>query len=124
MATTTYFNEKEISVINKFGLDADLLEKLLEPDTIIVYDSDVNWDIEIDDDDDDEFVEVKGTETEDFGISINTETEDIEIWIAGYDEKISENERLIDELKDMCKDIESGAEPRNIWYNYTFKLSL
>lgn len=122
MATTTYFNENELRVINKFGLDADLLEKLLEPDTIIIYDSDANWDNEIDDDDDDN--NIKGTETEDFNISIDTETEDIEIWIAGYNEKISENERLIDELKDMCKDIESGAEPRNIWYNYTFKLSL
>ena len=122
MATTTYFNENELRVINKFGLDADLLEKLLEPDTIIIYDSDANWDNEIDDDDDDN--NIKGTETEDFGISIDTETEDIEIWIGGYNEKISENERLIDELKDMCKDIESGAEPRNIWYNYTFKLSL
>jgi hypothetical protein len=122
MATTTYFSEKEIEVINKFGLDADLLEKLLEPDTIIVYDSDVNWDIEIDDDD--EFVEIKGTETEDFGISIDTETEDLEIWISGYDEKISENERLIDDLKYMCKEVKCGGNPREVWHDYTFKLSL
>lgn len=124
MATTTYFNENELRVINKFGLDADLLEKLLEPNTIIVYDSDVNWDNDIDDDDDDNDNDMKGTETEDFGISIDTETEDIEIWISGYDERVSESDTLLDVIQDMCKDIECGANPRNVWHNYTFKLSL
>ena len=117
----TYFNEKELNVINKFGLNPDSLEKLIEPNTIVVYDSDVECDFDFDDDSVDF---MKGTETADFGISIDTEDEDIEIWINGYYEKVSENDRLIDELKYMCKEIECGANPRNVWYNYTFKLSL
>lgn len=117
--TTNYFNAEEIKVINKFGLNPDSLEKLIEPDTIIVYDIDVESDFDADSDD-----ILKGAETEDFGISIDTENEDIEIWISGYDEKISENDRLLDEIKDMCKCIECGAKARDVWYDYTFKLSL
>jgi hypothetical protein len=115
----TTFNEKELNVINKFGLNPDSLEKLIEPNTIVVYDSDVECDF-----DDDSVDFMKGTETEDFGISIDTKNEDIEIWICGYNERVSENDRLLDEIKDMCQDVESGADPRNVWYDYTFKLSL
>ena len=118
---TNYFNAEETKVINKFGLNPDSLEKLIEPNTIVVYDSDVECDFDFDDDSVDF---MKGTETADFGISIDTEDEDIEIWISGYDEKVSENDRLLDEIKDMCQDVESGANPREVWYNYTFKLSL
>lgn len=115
---TNYFNAEETKVINKFGLNPDSLEKLIEPDTIVVYDSDVECDFDDDSDD------MKGTETEDFGISIDTENEDIEIWICGYNERVSENDRLLDEIQYMCQEIECGANPRNVWYNYTFKLSL
>ena len=99
--------DEENRILRQYGLDPRLVDKLNSPDMIPYY----NLDFEDDTD-----------YTDDFGI-IADEDGDIRIYISGSEYSEREDGWVVDEVKDMCKDLKDGVSVEDIWYDLSYRWS-
>ena len=96
----------EIMFLKQNGLDPRMVEKLLEPTQIPVYNDEVEGQYEW---------------TDDFGIMIEPQENYIRLWVNGYTD---ENDDAISAIENMCFDIKDGTEPEDVWRLFTYYNSL
>ena len=101
----SFINEED--VLNHFGLNPKLVLSLSSLDEIPIYndeeDNRTQW-------------------TDDFYIDVDSENGNIHIHINGYDSYSSEDDSIIEEIKTMCDDVQSGCSLEDAWYNFTHRL--
>lgn len=104
------YSDEEDEIFRQNGIDPRLVAKLNSPEEIQLssaYDDDSG----------------RPQYTDEFGIWAH-EDGDIRIYIGGEEHSENEDGWVVDQIKDMCRDLKKGDTPEEIWHDVSFKWSL
>ena len=100
------FGGNDIEILQQNGLNPQMVQKLVSPQQVPVYNSDSD-----------------GPEwTNDFGIS--ADNGDIRVWVNGAEVNELGDGLAVETIEDMCHELNSGASVESIWYDLTRNWSL